>query len=186
MARPRSFDTETVLSQVTDLFWAEGFGGVSIADIAQVTGLRPGSIHAAFGNKDDLFALAFQRYDEHFQACLNAAPGGLDGIRSYLDTLVSASIDDPDRRGCLIINTAVELETHGEATRTAVEEKLDEMKTFFRDRLIEEGIRSEQAVHGLFGAAVSILTLARAGQPEGVLRDIAASATNAAELSGSR
>ncbi|MFQ6546533.1 TetR/AcrR family transcriptional regulator [Aestuariibius sp. 2305UL40-4] len=176
MARPRTFDTDTVLSTVTDLFWARGYDAVSIQDLAKATGVRPGSLHAAFGNKRDLFERAFDRYGERFRTHMQVDLPGLRGASQYLDRLVTSAIDDPARKGCLIINTAGELEVHSVEIKAGIRDRLDTMKAFFRDRLEEDGVSSEEATNALFGAAVSILTLARAGQPKEVLQDIAAAA----------
>lgn len=176
MPRPRTFDTNAVLATVVDLFWSHGFDGVSIQDIATATGLRPGSLHAVFGNKDALFALAFERYGERFHACMAVEDGGLAGAAVYLDRLVTAAVADPARRGCLIVNTASELHAHPEDIRTRVRERLDTIKAFFRARLAEDGIHDETGANALLGAAVSVLALARAGEDEGVLRDVATAA----------
>ncbi len=179
MARPRSFDTSSVLSKVTELFWSEGYEAVSIQDIAKTTGLRPGSLHAAFGNKSDLFALAFEQYGARFDAHMRVDHAGLEGAREYLEKLIAAAIEDPDRKGCLIVNTASELAAHPEPIRIAVGQRLDRMKSFFRERLAEAGKDSEASAHILFGAAISILVLARADQSETVLQDIANGAMGA-------
>ncbi len=44
------------------LFWERGFEGTSMADLTQAMDLSPSSIYAAFGDKEELFALAAQRY----------------------------------------------------------------------------------------------------------------------------
>ena len=180
MARPRSFDTTATLAEITSLFWSKGFDGVSVQDIARATGLRPGSLHAAFGNKDDLFAAAFEHYGARFQAHMRVASRGIDGAAEYLDRLVESAVDDADRKGCLIVNTASEMAVHSEAVRASVDERLEAMRGFFRARLAEDGVTSSAQASALFGAAVAILTLARAGQPDRVLREIAASAVGAA------
>ncbi len=47
------------------LFWERGFEGASMADLTTAMGLSPSSIYAAFGDKQDLFALAAKRYLEY-------------------------------------------------------------------------------------------------------------------------
>lgn len=181
MARPRGFDTEAVVSKITELFWASGFNAVSIQDIAQATGLRSGSLHAAFGNKNDLFEVAFKHYAELFKAYMVVEASGLRGAQEYLNRLIDAAMADPDRKGCLIINTTGELAAHSQATRSAVQDRLNIMRAFFSARLEEEGIISDVATNTLFGAAVAVLTLARANQPETVLRDIVRAALSSVE-----
>ena len=180
MARPRSFDTQSVISTVTDMFWRDGFEAVSIQDLARATSLRPGSLHAAFGNKSDLFELAFEHYGDRFESHMRVEATGLAGAAEYLNRLVDAAVADPDRKGCLIINTAGEMAVHSPSTRSAVQDRLAAMRAFFRAKLSEERIVSEAATNALFGAAVAVLTLARADQPQEVLRDVTAAAIRSA------
>jgi AcrR family transcriptional regulator len=44
------------------LFVERGFEGTSMVELTQAMGLNPSSIYAAFGDKQQLFALAAQRY----------------------------------------------------------------------------------------------------------------------------
>jgi AcrR family transcriptional regulator len=63
--RPISFDKDAALEAAMLLFWERGFEGTSMADLTHVMGLSPSSIYAAFGDKQDLFALAAKRYLEY-------------------------------------------------------------------------------------------------------------------------
>jgi AcrR family transcriptional regulator len=60
--RPINFDKDAALEAAMLLFWERGFEGTSMADLTQAMGLSPSSIYAAFGDKQELFALAAQRY----------------------------------------------------------------------------------------------------------------------------
>jgi AcrR family transcriptional regulator len=44
------------------LFWERGYEGTSMADLSQAMGIHPSSIYAAYGDKQELFALAAKRY----------------------------------------------------------------------------------------------------------------------------
>jgi len=60
--RPINFDKDAALEAAMLLFWERGFEGTSMADLTEAMGLSPSSIYAAFGGKQELFALAAQRY----------------------------------------------------------------------------------------------------------------------------
>jgi AcrR family transcriptional regulator len=60
--RPITFDKDAALEAAMLLFWEQGFEGTSMADLTQAMGLNPSSIYAAFGDKQELFALAAKRY----------------------------------------------------------------------------------------------------------------------------
>ena len=76
MTRPREFDRSALLDSATDLFWARGFEGTSISDIAAVSGVGNGSLYAAFGSKLGLFMEVFERY----------CAGRVDVVRGVMTT----------------------------------------------------------------------------------------------------
>lgn len=62
LGRPAEFDKEGALDVAMRLFWDRGYEGTSMADLSQAMGVHPSSIYAAFGDKQELFALAAKRY----------------------------------------------------------------------------------------------------------------------------
>ena len=62
LGRPAEFDKEAALDMAMRLFWERGYEGTSMADLSQAMGIHPSSIYAAFGDKQELFALAAKRY----------------------------------------------------------------------------------------------------------------------------
>jgi AcrR family transcriptional regulator len=64
MGRPREFDTEQALDKALDVFWRNGYDGTSISELTQAMGISPPSLYAAFGNKENLFRSALDRYAE--------------------------------------------------------------------------------------------------------------------------
>lgn len=113
MARPRTFDVDTVLHEAMLVFWEKGFDGTSFADIEARTGVKKASLFAAYGDKRGLFLKALSAYQEEGRT---ACAAGLAG-RSPLAALEQwvASISRPTactRRGCLSVNTVVELAPH--------------------------------------------------------------------------
>lgn len=62
--RPRSFDCDKALDKAMEVFWRKGYEGASISDLTAAMGINPPSLYAAFGNKEDLFRKALDRYVE--------------------------------------------------------------------------------------------------------------------------
>ncbi len=60
--RPREFCTQEALATAIRLFWAKGFEGTSVSDLAGAMGISKPSLYAAFGDKEALFAKAFRLY----------------------------------------------------------------------------------------------------------------------------
>ncbi|TQJ30011.1 TetR/AcrR family transcriptional regulator [Microbacterium sp. SLBN-146] len=114
MPRGRSFDPVAVLDAAIDLFWADGYAGVSMQDIADASGIGNGSIYLAFGSKWNLFIEAFRVYCarrvELVRAGVFVTAGSTEDIVSaYFDAIIAACASDPQRRGCLLINSIAEL-----------------------------------------------------------------------------
>jgi AcrR family transcriptional regulator len=62
VGRPAAFKKDVALDVAMRLFWERGYEGTSMADLSQAMGIHPSSIYAAFGDKQELFALAAKRY----------------------------------------------------------------------------------------------------------------------------
>ena len=121
MARPRSFDRDAVLDGIRDLFWERGYAATSLSDLEEVSGLKRTSLYNAFGNKDELYALALERYRIDSQASaeriLAAADDPLAGLRQLLEQTVESALADRQRKGCFINNATNE--RAAQCTRTA-------------------------------------------------------------------
>ena len=64
MARTPQFDRDIALNNAMLLFWKQGYHATSMKDIEYALDMRPGSIYAAFGNKESLFNEALRTYGE--------------------------------------------------------------------------------------------------------------------------
>src|SRR5215471_1664222 len=60
--RPRSFDLDEALDSALHLFWRQGYEGTSLSDLTGAMGINRPSLYAAFGNKEELFRRALERY----------------------------------------------------------------------------------------------------------------------------
>ena len=62
MGRPREFDEDEALAKIMDVFWEKGFEGTSMSDLETATGLRKGSLYAAFGDKRAMYRKSVELY----------------------------------------------------------------------------------------------------------------------------
>ncbi|GGN00019.1 TetR/AcrR family transcriptional regulator [Streptomyces fuscichromogenes] len=111
MARPREFDTDQAIDRAMALFWARGYSATSLQDLTAALGIGSGSLYAAFGSKENLYARALERYCSHNAGALVEALDSATDVRSALRTalqaLAEADLDDPER-GCFLVNAATE------------------------------------------------------------------------------
>lgn len=110
--RPREFDRDAILAQVTDVFWRQGFAKTTYADLEKATGLHRQSLVYAFGDKKALFQAALDHYaSTRVQTILTQlkAPGSpLANIRAVLDQWIE-EVQQEVAKGCLFVNTSGEL-----------------------------------------------------------------------------
>lgn len=136
LARPRSFDEAETLDRVVRQFWAKGFEATSMRDLERASGIGMTSLYNAFGGKRDIFHAALEHYTEHrTRACIREIerlPSPAGRIRAFVAQLIDAAVDDPDRMGCLVINTAVERGPHDDETAARIAANLAEVEAFFR------------------------------------------------------
>lgn len=64
MAKTAKFDRQDVINLATNLYWKKGFHATSMRNLQDEIDMRPGSIYAAFGNKDGLFKEALRHYTD--------------------------------------------------------------------------------------------------------------------------
>ncbi|MEV1023373.1 TetR/AcrR family transcriptional regulator [Streptomyces sp. NPDC050264] len=117
MARPRTFDEERALDAAMHAFWENGYEATSTQDLCTATGLGRSSIYNTFASKHELFTRSLVRYMEsiganHVTLLENVEREPLDRIRDLFATVIDIEIGtrrDGRSRGCLTVNTTVEL-----------------------------------------------------------------------------
>ncbi|GAB3827448.1 TetR/AcrR family transcriptional regulator [Dactylosporangium cerinum] len=110
MGRPRGFDPDAVVDAAVEVFWRKGYEGASMADLCAATGLRPGSVYAAYGSKLGLFSAAVDRYvDTVFAYGMSAleAPTAAEVVRTWLLGSVAATTGATTPAGCLLVQGAL-------------------------------------------------------------------------------
>ncbi|MBP2478880.1 TetR/AcrR family transcriptional repressor of nem operon [Crossiella equi] len=149
MARTKEFDPDVALRAALDLFWRKGYEATSMQDLVDHLGVARASLYATFGTKHDLYLRALDRYCEERngrQLC-ELAPEGpvLPAVRSLLTSFVDEACDDPDRKGCLVTNTAVELLPRDEQAGRRVDVGLGGLESALASALIRAQERGELA-----------------------------------------
>ncbi|MFI9508918.1 TetR/AcrR family transcriptional regulator [Nocardia sp. NPDC052566] len=188
MGRPRQFDESGLLDAAADLFWSKGFDDTSVEDVSRATGVGNGSIYAAYGNKRGLFLAAFERYCEQrarfVRDVLAATPGS---ARAAVRALFAAIIDDcasqPDRRGCLMLNSIAQLGPRIPEVATLGATTTAAMETVVAERLrctapLDDAALSAHSAN-IVVVAQGLIQLSRIGTPSRRLHEVAAVSTGA-------
>lgn len=110
MGRPREFDIDNALEQALHLFWRKGYEGTSITDLTEAIGITKPSLYAAFGNKEELFRKALDRYVDgpggYVQEAL-AKPTARAVVEHLLLEAADAVTSPDNPPGCLAIQGAL-------------------------------------------------------------------------------
>jgi TetR/AcrR family transcriptional regulator, transcriptional repressor for nem operon len=112
--RPREFEPEQVLEEAMQQFWERGYRATTVDDLVRATGVKPGSLYAAFsGGKRALFMGSLERYSKlvvpQKLGELDRPAASIAEVRSYFDGLVQDLLSPEGRQGCLLVNSAIEL-----------------------------------------------------------------------------
>lgn len=139
MARPREFEEAAVLAEAVSVFWEHGFDHATVQDIAARTGVKVGSLYAAFGSKHDLYLRIVDHYIETVSRQvirrLTEPPSGIAAIRAYFTALAEGIVDGDRRWGCLITNTVIAQAGADPEVAAKVATHLQNVETAFRTAL---------------------------------------------------
>jgi TetR/AcrR family transcriptional repressor of nem operon len=146
MGRPREFDPDEVLDQCMKVFWSKGYEATSLDDLLRETGLARQSLYNGFGGKHALFLAALRRYDEQSDQMLRESFEGNRPVRDALLTFMLGIVDRSEerrRRGCFMVNSAVELSPHDPETAKLVAAQHRSMERFLQRELEGAKARGE-------------------------------------------
>ncbi len=144
MARPREFDATKAIEAAIACFWSRGYEATSVRDLAENMGLSAPSLYNAYGDKHALFAQALEHYlDRSMRERIERLESSLppkQAIRKFIGELIDHSVNDRERRGCFLVNSALEVAPHDKKLGQFIADRLAELEAFF-----ERSIRKAQA-----------------------------------------
>jgi len=120
IGRPRAFDIEKALDEALLVFWRKGYEGTSLPDLTRAMGINRPSLYAAFGNKEELFRKALDRYvagpAAHVRAALDEPTA-----RAVAERLLYGNIqlltNPRNPPGCLAVQGALACGKEGDCIR---------------------------------------------------------------------
>lgn len=158
MGRLKEFDEDKAIDGAVDCFWARGYEATSVRDLAERMGIGGASLYNAYGGKRALFVKALERYANRSSrariARLETDGQPKQAIETFLADIIERSLADRDRKGCLLVNSALDVAPHDTEIGQVVAGYLDEIRAFFQ-RNIEAGRRAGQMPRSLDAVAAS-------------------------------
>jgi TetR/AcrR family transcriptional repressor of nem operon len=185
MPRPREFNETAALEAALDCFWQRGYEATSVRDLAASMGLSAPSLYNAFGDKQALFARALERYlDCTTRDRLRRYETGLppkEAILQFFAEIIDHSINDRKRKGCFLVNSALEVAPHKSELGAVIVEQFGEIEAFFKrcilaaqaDRTVPRNVNANDAARLLLGVLLGIRVLARSTPNRSLLEGVA-------------
>jgi TetR/AcrR family transcriptional repressor of nem operon len=138
MARPKTFNEDTVLEAAAECFRRQGLNAASVRDLAEEMGIAGPSLYNAFGCKRALFIQALERYvhcgmRQRFEELEQRGPQA--AVAAFITEAVEKALGDAADGRCLLVNTAMEVDPKDSELAAQVGEYLDEVETFLRRNL---------------------------------------------------
>jgi len=185
MPRPREFDETTALDTAITCFWHRGYEATSVRDLADSMGISSPSLYNAFGDKRTLFVAALERYLDHFtRARIKRLEDSLppkQAVRHFIEEIIERSLSDRERRGCFLINSALEVAPHDRELGELIADRLGEIEAFFRRSIraaqtagtVPQNLAAKDLARLLLGVLLGIRVLARAKPERALLEGLA-------------
>ncbi|MFP1682352.1 TetR/AcrR family transcriptional regulator [Alloalcanivorax sp. C16-1] len=183
MPRPREFDETRVLDAAMHCFWHQGYESTSVRTLARSMNLTSASLYNTFGDKRTLYQQALARYvqtgfEERVRRFEQQPPRA--ALRAFFEDVVERSLRDDEHKGCLLVNSALELAPHDPDFQRAINAVLRRVEAFFlrcakagqRDGSIADRHAATDLARFLLGVLMGIRVLARTRPEPALLRGL--------------
>jgi len=137
MGRPRAFDVDLALDRALHVFWHKGYEGASLSDLTKAMRINRPSLYAAFGNKEELFRKALDRYAEGPAAYVRGAlkePTAHAVTEKLLRGAIDTVTDPQTPAGCFMVQGALACGDAADAIRREVSARRSAAEAALRRR----------------------------------------------------
>ncbi len=148
--RTRQFDVDDALDRALNVFWRKGYEGTSLTDLTGAMGINRPSLYAAFGNKEQLFRKAIDRYQTGPQGFLTEAlakPTARAVVEAIFSGFIRMLRGRDKVRGCLVVCGALACGEEAEAVRKELAELRQAAVSTLRQRF-ERAVRDGDVPKG--------------------------------------
>ncbi|WP_317933432.1 TetR/AcrR family transcriptional regulator [Halioxenophilus sp. WMMB6] len=172
------FDRTEVVQAATELFWRQGYNAASMQEVFKATGLQPGSLYNAFGNKEGLYEESVRYYGgkrvEWIKQTMAESTSELDGICLVMKQMIDDAGDELFV-GCFLIKSQLELSSIGNRRLSSVvAEQLANIQNTFCQGLkshFDHALAVERSL-ALMLACFSLRVVGYSSQPREVLERV--------------
>ena len=122
--RPLSFDRDAALETAMHVFWERGYEAASISDLTTAMGITPPSLYTAFGDKEQLFLEAIERYALGYGSAgaraLVEEPSARGAIERWLTESANEHTQPCHPKGCMVVMAATNCSAAAERVQDAL------------------------------------------------------------------
>lgn len=137
----KNFNPDEALEKAMKAFWKKGYESTSMQDLLDCMGIQRGSFYATFENKHTVFMMALERYERFFVnwfAQIEASHPPKEGIIHIFEFFLKDAKENPDYKGCFLVNTALDLGPHDPEVSKLVTKGFMQVENFFQ-KMIKKG-----------------------------------------------
>jgi len=120
------------------VFWEKGYEGASLSDLTAAMGINKPSLYAAFGDKQELFRKAVDRYVQTQAPLMEEAlenPSARNGIERVLSGVADGLTSPLNPHGCLLVQGALACGHEADCIKRDLAAKRSFSESLLRNRL---------------------------------------------------
>jgi TetR/AcrR family transcriptional repressor of nem operon len=145
MARLIEFDRDKALESAMLLFWRQGYNATSLSQLLEAMAISRSSFYAAFTDKRSVYIEALTLFSQRTSSVLLSVeddrnPG--NAIKNFFEHTLFSVPERRMRRGCMMVNTVLELADVDQGLSILASQKLDEIERAF-EVCFERALESE-------------------------------------------
>ena len=137
MARTKEFDYNTVLERATEVFLEKGYDNTSFQDLVDHMGIHRRSIYDTYGDKKQLYLKTLEKYSNFINQNYFSLINDKMSVYQKFEVIFNYSAFPKENcpKGCLFVNSAIELALRDNEISTQVDLFFDNTKKFFVELL---------------------------------------------------
>lgn len=131
--RYKEFNANRVLEKCINLFWDKGYGGCSVKEIVEATGVNRFSLYNEFENKEGILFASLELYNSRYRTVklkkVLPAKTLTDDLKTLFGEFLLEDTNHPP--GCFTIHIATELADHHEKVKKLLNDYTSELQKKF-------------------------------------------------------